>query len=130
MNCIQPRSAAVLKSYIHFIICLNLADRVTAGMGSTSTSDLFATKTGPGLKRLGFVRDYSGFYWNKSSGLASQLYANSKHYAPASVQPRIKAVEDKVSEYSYPAFTTLQDRSDSVLRVLDSQVCRDRHCCR
>ena len=91
-----------------------------------STSDLSSTKSAYGLKRLGFVRDYSGYYWTKSSSLASQLYNSGKQYAPASVQPRIKAVEDKLSEYSHPAFVTLQDKSDSVLHVLDGKVRTDR----
>ena len=87
-----------------------------------STSDLSSAQSSYSLKRLGFVRDYSGFYWSKGSGLASQLYNSSKKYAPASMQPRIKAVEDKVSEYSHPALVTVQDKSDSVLHVLDSKV--------
>ena len=66
-----------------------------------STSDLTSTQSAYSLKRLGFVRDYSGYYWSKSSGLASQLYNGSKQYAPASLQPHIKTVEDKVSVYSY-----------------------------
>lgn len=91
-----------------------------------TTSDLSSTKPAYGLKRLGFVRDYSGYYWTKSSGLASHLYTSGKQYAPASLQPRIKTVEDKVSEYSHPAFVTIQDKSDSVLHVLDAKVCADR----
>ena len=91
-----------------------------------STSDLTSPTSSYSLKRLGFVRDYSGYYWSKSSGLASNAYNSGKQYAPASFQPRIKAVEDKVSEYSHPAFVTLQDKSDSVLHVLDSKVGIDR----
>ena len=78
------------------------------------------------FKRLGFVRDYSSFYWTKSGEIASNVYSTSKQYAPKSLLPRINAVEDTVSQYSHPAFAQLQDRSDGVLRSLDSSVSTSR----
>ena len=74
------------------------------------------------LKRLGFVREYGSFYWTKSGEIASNVYSTSKQYAPKSLLPRINAAEDTISQYSHPALTQLQDRSDGVLKSLDSTV--------
>ena len=74
------------------------------------------------LKRLGFVREYGSFYWTKSGEFASNVYSTSKQYAPKSLLPRINAAEDTISQYSHPALTQLQDRSDGVLKSLDSTV--------
>ena len=92
-----------------------------------ATSDLTATKPGTSFKRLGFVRDYSSFYLTKSSALASHAWQSTVHFAPASLQPRLKSVEDVVADYSNPTWVRLQDKSDSVLHLLDDKV-RSRRC--
>ncbi|KAK9803434.1 hypothetical protein WJX73_000158 [Symbiochloris irregularis] len=86
------------------------------------STDLASAKSARGFKRLGFVQEYSSYYWSRGYGLASQAYTGTKKNAPASWQPRIKSLEDTVADYSNPAFVTFQDKSDSVLRLLDDKV--------
>lgn len=74
------------------------------------------------LKRLGFIRSYSSYALDKTYSLASEVYATGKHYLPGSLEPRIKAVEEKVTEVGSPLVSKLQDRSDFVLHTLDSKV--------
>jgi hypothetical protein len=79
------------------------------------------TQTGE-LKRLDFVKSYSSQVLDYTYNLASSLYTTGKHYAPASFEPRIKAVEEKVTEVGSPFVSKLQDRGDLVLHTLDSKV--------
>lgn len=74
------------------------------------------------LKRLDFIRSYSSYALDKTYSLASNVYCTGKHYAPASLEPRIKFMEEKVTEYSSPLVSKLQDRSDFVLHTVDSKV--------
>ena len=74
------------------------------------------------LKRLGFIRSYSSYAFDKTYSLASNVYSTGKHYAPASLEPHIKAAEEKVTELGSPLVSKLQDRSDFVLHTLDSKV--------
>jgi hypothetical protein len=81
------------------------------------------------LKRLDFVKSYSSQVLDYTYSLASQLYTTGKGYAPASLEPRIKAVEEKVTEVGSPFVSKLQDRGDMVLHTLDSKVCLTRAVC-
>ena len=74
------------------------------------------------LKRLTFVRDYSGFCFNKGYSLAASVYNTSLAYTPASLNSSIRAVEQAVSDYSVPIATAVQDQSARALYQLDHQV--------
>ncbi|KAK9816682.1 hypothetical protein WJX72_003614 [[Myrmecia] bisecta] len=76
----------------------------------------------PDLKRLAFVRSYSGYYWDKGYGLASSVYTTGKSYVPDRLNGSIKAVEETVSEYGTPLVVAVQDKSDQVLHIVDSKV--------
>lgn len=73
------------------------------------------------LKRLNFIKSYSIFALDKTYSIASNIYTTGKGYAPASLEPRIKAVEEKVTEVSSPLVSKLQDRSENALQTLDSK---------
>lgn len=75
------------------------------------------------LKRLHFIRSYSSYALDKTYSLASNVYCTGKHYAPASLEPHIKTMEEKVTSVGSPLVSQLQDRSDFVLHTLDSKVC-------
>lgn len=81
-----------------------------------------AVETNSDLKRLNFIKSYSIFALDKTYSIASNLYTTGKGYAPSSLEPRIKAVEEKVTEVGSPLVSKLQDRSDTVLHTLDSKV--------
>lgn len=81
-----------------------------------------AVETNSDLKRLNFIKAYSTFALDKTYSIASNLYVTGKGYAPSSLEPRIKAVEEKVTEVSSPLVSKLQDRSENVLYTLDSKV--------
>ena len=74
------------------------------------------------LKRLAFVRDYSGFYLNKGYSLASCVYSTSRAYTPARLSSSVRAVEDVVSSYGFPVVMAVQDQSKRALHQLDHQV--------
>lgn len=84
------------------------------------------------LKRLDFIRSYSSYALDKTYSLATNVYDTGKQYAPESLKPRIKAMEEKVTEMGSPLVSKLQDRSDFVLHTLDSKArpcsyrCRSR----
>ncbi len=80
------------------------------------------------LKRLDFIRSYSSYALDKTYGLASNVYDTGKQYAPASLKPRIKAMEEKVTEVGSPLVSKLQDRSDFVLHTLDGKARPARAC--
>ncbi len=74
------------------------------------------------LKYFGTVQSKTGQAANYTTDVAGKLYTSAKQYIPDSVQPHVKAVEDKVSEYGSPALTTLQDKSGKFLQIADSKV--------
>lgn len=79
-------------------------------------------KTDEELKRLTFVRNYSGFCLSKGYTLASCVYNTGLAYTPESVNTSIRAVEQAVTEYSCPIVTAVQDQSARALYHLDHQV--------
>jgi hypothetical protein len=79
-------------------------------------------KRQPDLKRLGFLRSYSGYYWNKGYHIASSVYNTGRAYAPGLLNGSLRVVEDKVSELGTPLLSAVQDRSDKVLRTIDGKV--------
>ena len=74
------------------------------------------------LKYFGGVQSKTGQAANYTTDVAGKLYTTAKQYIPESVQPTVKAVEDKVSEYGSPVLTTLQDQGGKFLQVADSKV--------
>jgi hypothetical protein len=81
-----------------------------------------ATSSASDLKRLEFLRTYTGYFVGKGYDLAFTLYSNGKSYAPARIEPAVKAVEDKVTEYGTPLVNIVQDQSESILKTLDTKV--------
>lgn len=74
------------------------------------------------LKYFGGMQSKGGQAANYTTDVAGKLYTSAKQYIPESVQPHVKAVEDKVSEYGSPVLTTLQDKGGNVLQFADSKV--------
>ncbi|DBA76813.1 TPA: hypothetical protein ACH3X2_008832 [Trebouxia sp. C0005] len=74
------------------------------------------------LKRLAFVRNYSGFCLSKGYSLASSVYSTSRAYTPARLNSSMQAMEDVISEYSSPMIMAVQDQSKRALYQIDHQV--------
>jgi len=74
------------------------------------------------LKRLAFVRNYSGFCLSKGYSLASSVYNTSRAYTPARLNSSMQAMEDVISEYSSPMIMAVQDQSKRALYQIDHQV--------
>ena len=74
------------------------------------------------LKRLAFVRNYSGYAVNKGYSLASSVYMTGRALAPASLDSGLRSVEDRISGYSMPLVMAVQDQSMKALSQLDQQV--------
>lgn len=74
------------------------------------------------LKRLAFVRNYSGFCLSKGYSLASSVYITSRAYTPARLSPSVQAMEDVISSYSSPVIMAVQDQSKRALYQVDHQV--------
>ena len=74
------------------------------------------------LKRLAFVRNYSGFCFSKGCNLASSVYSTGLAYAPAPFNSSVRAMEQAVCNYSFPIVTAVQDQSVRALYQLDHQV--------
>lgn len=82
--------------------------------------------TGQSLQRLDFVKVYTEFAVNKSYEVAGSVYHTSRSFTPSFLEPRVQAVESKVSElgasYGAPFINTVQDKSSQALGVVDKQV--------
>ena len=78
------------------------------------------------LSRLEFVKSYTEYALNKSYDLAGSAYHTSRSFTPQFLEPRVQAIESKVSElgasYGGPVINTVQDRSSQVLGAVDKQV--------
>jgi hypothetical protein len=74
------------------------------------------------LKRLGWVQVYCQSGLSKGYGLATSVYSTAKTYAPASLNPVLAAVEDKVSEYGTPLAHQGADFSERILELADKKV--------
>ncbi|DBB16509.1 TPA: hypothetical protein ACH3X3_014776 [Trebouxia sp. C0006] len=74
------------------------------------------------LKRLAFVRNYSGFCLSRGYSLASSVYNTSRAYTPARLNSSMQAMEDVISEYSSPMIMAVQDQSKRALYQIDHQV--------
>lgn len=87
-----------------------------------------ADPTQQSLSRLDFVKNYTEFAVNKGYDLAGSVYQTSRSFTPQFLEPRVQAVESKVSElsaaYGAPVLNTVQDKSSQVLGVVDKQVRR------
>lgn len=70
------------------------------------------------LKRLEFIRSYSTYYSSKVAG----LYARSRSKLPRALQPRLDAVESRVTAVSMPVVQAMQIRSEQLLTSLDRKV--------
>ena len=75
------------------------------------------------LKRLAFLRNYSGYCVNKGYSLASSVYMTGRSLAPARLDSGLKTVEQTISGYSMPLVMAVQDQSMKALSQLDHQVC-------
>ena len=75
------------------------------------------------LKRLAFLRNYSGYCVNKGYSLASSVYMTGRSLAPARLDSGLKTVEQTITGYSMPLVTAVQDQSLKALSQLDQQVC-------
>ena len=73
------------------------------------------------LKRLAFVRNYSGFCLSKGYSLASSVYITSRAYTPARLSLSVQAMEDVISSYSSPVIMAVQDQSKRALYQIDHQ---------
>lgn len=78
------------------------------------------------LSRLEFVKSYAEYALNKGYDVAGSAYQTSRSFTPQFLEPRVQAIESKVSElgasYGGPVINTVQDRSSQVLGVVDKQV--------
>lgn len=79
-----------------------------------------------GLKRLGFVKGYSGYVYSRSLDLSSSLYSKTTSFVPGSLKPSLKRIEDLASDYAGPVFHSVQDSSSKALTYADGQVKIDR----
>ena len=80
------------------------------------------------LKRLAFIPSYSAYYSRK----VAALYRKSRSRLPTALQPRLDAVESRVSAVSLPVVQAMQIRSEHLLSSLDRKVGADAYahtCC-
>lgn len=74
------------------------------------------------LKRLGFVRTYSQYYWAKANQLMSTVYSNGRSYVPGYFDSSVRGLEHRISDATLPLITAVQTKSIGVLTSLDNQV--------
>lgn len=75
------------------------------------------------LKRLGFVRTYSQYYWAKANQLMSTVYSNGRSYiVPEFFDSSVRGLEHRISDATLPLITAVQTKSIGVLASLDNQV--------
>lgn len=78
------------------------------------------------LQRLGFVQTYSEAALSKGYEVAGSVYSTTRGYVPAAIEDKVSWGEDKVSEistqYGAPLVNTVQDKSQQILGIVDSQV--------
>lgn len=78
------------------------------------------------LKQLNFVKGYTEYAVNRGYDLAGSMYQTSRSFTPHFLEPRVQAVESKVSElgatYGAPVLNSVQDKSSQVLGAVDKQV--------
>ena len=78
------------------------------------------------LQRLGFVQTYSEAALSKGYEVAGSVYNTTRGYVPAAIEDKVSWGEDKVSEistqYGAPLVNTVQDKSQQILGIVDSQV--------
>lgn len=78
------------------------------------------------LQRLGFVQTYSEAALSKGYEVAGSVYSTTRGYVPAAIEDKVSWGEDKVSEistqYGAPLVNTVQDKSQQILGIVDTQV--------
>ena len=75
------------------------------------------------LKRLEFVRSYSGAALSKAGDVGTTL----KQYLPASVKPHVEKAMDQAKSSASPMVAKTQDWGEQFLTVVDSKVRGCRH---
>ena len=70
------------------------------------------------LKRLEFVRSYSGAALSKAGDVGTTL----KQYLPASVKPHVEKAVDQAKSSASPMVAKTQDWGEQFLTVVDSKV--------
>jgi len=124
-----PRRCRQPSRLIFVISAAGAMDELEATTRPTSESD------SQKLQRLGFVQSYSEAAVNKSCEVASSVYNTTRGYVPAAVEDQVSWGEGKFSEittqYGAPLVNTVQDKSQQILGIVDSQVrCAARSPCR
>ncbi len=75
------------------------------------------------LKRLGFVRTYSQYYWSKANQLVSSVYSNGRSYiVPGFFDSSVRGLEHRISDATLPLISAMQAKSIGVLATLDNKV--------
>ncbi len=74
------------------------------------------------LKRLDFVRSYSGAAMNKANDLGSVSYSKTKQLLPGNLQAQFEQLMTKLGSTASPMLAKVSDTSGQVLSVVDHQV--------
>jgi hypothetical protein len=74
------------------------------------------------LKRLDFVRSYSGAAMSKANDLGNVSYSKTKQLLPGNLQAQFEKLMTKLGSTASPMLAKVSDTSGQVLSVVDHQV--------